>query len=77
MALTEDGGLHPSHYVTKNDEEPNSFTYMRSELDLVCRIAVQRANMRCRGKTRSERVRSEALIPHEVRQFNTVGYNPQ
>jgi hypothetical protein len=77
MALTEDGGLYPSHYVTKNDEEPNSFTYMRRELEPGCRITVQRANMRRRGKTRSERVRSEALIPHEVRRFTTVGYNPQ
>src|SRR5712691_393853 len=49
---------------------------MRSEVDCVWEIAVQRASVRRRGKTCSERVRRDSLISQDLCRSNTVGYNP-
>jgi hypothetical protein len=54
----------------------NSFTYMRSQADCAWKIAVQRASVRRRGKTRSVRVRSDVWISQDLPRSNTVGYNP-
>jgi len=54
----------------------HSYTYMRSAANLVCRIAVQQASMQCRGKTRSERLRSDVLISQGLLRSIIVGYHP-
>ena len=58
-------------HPTKRDTV--SFTYMRSEADCVCGIALQGASMRCRGKTYSARTQSDVLILQDFCLSDTVG----